>query len=298
MYPVPENPAKSALKVTMLVALIAVLWFVGVWTGAIRCSLLPGGCPVYWGLLRSGTGGKPEILIVHGEEDDPGLGDPKLLEKALSDPNILAVHPDAVKVERVTKDFLKGYDLVIVTKAKVIPTKKVKEFIDFAAEGGRLVWTGDAGTALGGDESPGEALLLKSQRPGEEDVNEVIGPWARRDGEYMVPLDEFIAAEFLGTYCELKNCRDANQLMGLLEALPGRKHPLVEGIRDDLEFYGDFALVNQREGNNAKRVLTLKYGSELVTKDKRKLGKEFPVIISSGLGTGKVVYYEFGTVFQ
>ncbi len=294
MYPPPAYPApsntNSAINVVLLIVLIAALWFVATWTGVLRCSVVPGGCQIYWSLFRSANGGKPTILIVHGETDDPGLGDPDLLKKTLADPTSLAVRADQVKVERVTKDFLKDYDLVIVTKAKIMPTKKLKEFVDFAAEGGRLVWTGDAGTQLGADESSNDALLMKSQRPGEKDENVVIGPWARKDGDYIVPLDDFLSAEYVSNYCVVNTCRDHTHSLGYLEALPGRKPPLVDGLRDNLDFYGDFALVEQREGNNAKRILTLQYGSELLGLDNHKYGREFPMIITSGVG-GKVVYY-------
>ena len=291
MYPAPaESPTKSAINLAMLAILIVILAFVATWTGVIRCSVIPGGCNIWWSVFRSANGGKPLVLIVHGETDDPGLGNPEFLKKSMADPNLLAVRADDVKVERVTKDFLKDYDLVIVTKAKIMPTEKMQAFIDYVAEGGRLVWTGDAGTMLDPSESPGAALLMKSERPGEKDENVVIGPWARKDGDYLVALDDFISAEYVDNYCNVKTCKDVNYSLGYLEALPGRKHPLVEGIRDDLEFYGDFAIVEPRAGNNSKRILTLKYGSELITKDKRKLGKEFPIIITSGVG-GKVVYY-------
>ncbi len=148
---------KDAVHVLILIILIVAAWFVLVWAGFIQCDLIPRGCDVYWGMLRFSEGGKPRVLIVHGTG---GLGDYELLQNILSNPQYAGARPRTVPLEQVTLGNLRDYDLVIVEEARKMSTAKMKVFIDYAVQGGRLVWTGDAAAEL----AAGDSYLYEHER--------------------------------------------------------------------------------------------------------------------------------------
>lgn len=273
--------------IVMLVLLLGVALGALTWTGMIRCQQIPGWCGIYDPIYLS-MSGKREILIVHG---DDGIGDYLELQKRLRDPKIIGVQADLEHISRIGQGNLQNYDLVIVEHARTMSTKQMQYFIDFADSGGKLVWTGDAGTVL----APEDSMLF------EDDLDENAGhvalsPWARRQGSNTVRLDLLISAEYLGNYCENSEC--GRQVpVGKMMAESTGEHQLIYGLGADQELYvsstepkADFAIVSEPESIGSKRVLTLDYGTVMKTKDGKELGRYFPLIVTSGIGE-KVAYY-------
>lgn len=292
---------KNGVHALILIALVFVLLFLLTFTGVMKCSQLPlmgeAWCNVYWGVKTFATGG-PRILIVYGNS---GLGNPTgfgngSLEDLLADPTILGVHADTIEVDKVNFGNLRNYDMVIVDRAKQIETKQLRAFIDYAMQptGGILVWTGDAGTELG----PSDHYLYTKDKDPDADVNEVIGPWSRKDGEYMVSFDELLGLKPIDadnvTFCELTSCPGGKPiLVGNLETEPSGSHPLINGISRALPLYvfngEDFALVETLSGILTTQVLSLDFGGDIGTPS-YDLNRSVPLIVTSGIGE-RIVYY-------
>lgn len=285
---------KDATKVIMLVVLIFALWFALVWTNIIPCSFVPGGCDIYWGVLRWDNGMQPKVLIVYNEEDRAGLGSPQILRDVMSDPGILNVRPRLMPLEQVTIGNLRMYDLIIVTQARQISTGKLKVFMEYANTGGRLVWTGDAGTELGEEdeylyEHERESCETGAAITGDEE-GEIISPWARKESGKCINFDQFLGVTYIGKYCEKKGCENNFPETGIFSA-PDREQRLVYGITPGLTAYGDFAIVELKSGAvNPTIILNLDYKSNFVSKEGKNYGRYFPIIVQSGFG-GKVIYY-------
>src|SRR5436853_528587 len=117
----------------ILLAVLLVLIIIGLltWSGFISCRDIPGFCVVYHGIL-----GPPRTLIVYGDE---GLGDPTLLQQELRNRSgAAATNISKQHVDFISAGNLKQFELVIVTRAKTIPTKTLKAFMEYADSGGRL----------------------------------------------------------------------------------------------------------------------------------------------------------------
>ncbi len=299
--------AKDATHVIILIVMLSALLYLLTWTNVIRCRTLPGLCDVYWAINR---GGQPHILIVGGNE---GLGDPELLKTALADPNYIHVQSQIQDISTVNLGNLKKYDLVIVEKSRKISTAKLKAFIDYVNEGGRLVWTGDAGTEL----AEGDSYLYKDERT-EGENHEIIGPWARRDGDKQINFDQLISVQYLANYCMIKRCTSSTPWQGILVTDPERQHPLVYGIKQGLSMRGDFAIVKELGDSVSMRVLSLDWQSNIIGIDNKNYTTEatdtntkaydpktgdynkyipttdyekiIPIIVTSGYGE-RVAYY-------
>ena len=294
-----EVMIKSLTRVVMLLVLVFGLLFVLTWTGIVKCSLLPGWCDIYWGVA-----GQPQVLIVYG---NGGLGDVELLESLLIDPSILGdgrVRPHSMHISRVNTGNLTNYALVIVEEARQISTQKLRAFMEYVNQGGRLVWTGDAGTEL----APGDEYLYLDEKVEGEDVeHEILGPWARKDGDEMVNFDQFISVSYRTNFCTVKPCyAEKETYVGMLEPEPSREHPLIFGMRASLPLYvfedEDFVIVETVSGISPNEVLSINYGSSLIwdkeTEDgggvlgteKVNLGRTSPLIVVSGVGE-RIAYY-------
>ncbi len=282
----------DAFHILTLIALIVLIIGILTWAGIIKCSVIPGWCGVYYFVM-----GDPNILIVYG---DTGLGDPFVLQKAIEHPQYLGKRADIVHLKNISPGYLKNYKLVIVDRAKIMSTEQMKLFIDYASPptNGKLVWIGDSGTvAVEGDE-----LLLYSERHGSGE-NTVIGPWARKlnkdDGNYMVQLDKLLSVEFIGNYCDVKDCKDDLPFIGYLRKAPGQTHDLILGLDPNFEMRGNFSLVTKRFDSYNNEVLTVDALSAIidakgdVNPKGTNYGSTFTVImISSPSGLGEsIVYY-------
>ncbi len=296
-----EMLIKNGIRALVLIALIFVLLFLLTFTGVMRCSQLPlfgeAWCDVYWGIKTFVTG-SPKVLIVYG---DYGLGnpigpEPGSLKELLEDPEILGVYPDTMPIDRVNFGNLRNYDIVIVEKAKKIETKELRAFIDFAMmpTGGTLIWTGDAGTELG----PNDAYAYTTDKDPKSDVNAIIGPWTRTDGEYIISFDELLGLrpvdKYKTTFCELSGCPSGTPfLAGNIETEPSGSHPLIYGISRALPLYifqgEDFAVVDTLSGGVTNEVLSIDFGSDISSRE-YDLNRSAPLIVTSGVGE-RVVYY-------
>jgi hypothetical protein len=293
---------KNGVHALVLIGLVFVLLFLLTFTGVMKCRQLPllgePWCDVYW-TIKTYTTGAPRVLIVYG---DSGLGNPTgfgtgSLEEILAEPQILGVHSDTLHVDRVSFGTLRNYDIVIVEKAKMIETKQLRAFIEYATQptGGVLVWTGDAGTQLG----PNDHLLYSEDKnPELEDGNHAIGPWARRDGDLMVLFDELLGVRPIDnekvTFCELVACQENKPInAGNIETEPTASHPLIKGMSDKLVLYvfknQDFAVVETVSGTLTNEVLSLDFGTEMDSAGK-DINRSVPMIVASGVGE-RVLYY-------
>ena len=104
--------------------------------------------------------------------------------------------------------------------------------MEYVDGGGKLVWTGDAGTQLTEDDN---ALYDDEKTQGKP--HKLLGPWARKDGDQIVDFGEFLSAKYERNYCDIMRCLgDTKTLAGTLVPL-SRDHPLVFGLRTDLPLY-------------------------------------------------------------
>jgi hypothetical protein len=274
--------------VVTLILLVALVLGIITWMGLIRCNQLPGWCQVYDPLYLSLTG-KKEVLIVYG---DDGLGNPDLLFAKLRDPKLVGVIPYKTHISRIGQGNLQNYDLVIVEKARTMSTLKLQQFMDYVDAGGKLIWTGDAGTKL----AAGDSLLYEDDLD-ENAAHNAFSPWARRDGKNAVRFDSVISVSYLGNYCEVRDCGKNSPVGRLLPEATG-EHQLIYGMAENQQLYvnsdpldlRDFALVQEPESIGSKRILTLDYGSVLKGKEEQEFGRYFPVIVTSGVGE-KIAYY-------
>jgi len=292
---------QNGIRILVLLALIFVLLFVLTFTGVMKCSQLPvageAWCDVYWGIKTFATG-SPKVLIVYG---DSGLGnpvgpEPGSLKELLEDPQILGVYPDTLPIERVNLGNLRNYDMVIVDRARMIETKQLRAFIDYAMmpTGGILIWTGDAGTELG----PNDGYLYTTDKNPDSDVNAIIGPWSRMDGEYMISFDELLGLRPVDsnaiTFCELASCPEGRAILaGNIETEPSGSHPLIVGLSRTLPLYlfkgEDLAVVTTLSGGITNEVLSLDFGSQMGTPS-YDLNRSVPLIVTSGIGE-RIIYY-------
>lgn len=270
-----------AIMIILILILLGVIsWIFGCETVG---NFIPSWCDLYWDIMRWGSGGEPLVLIVYG---DGGLGDHQLLYDSMSDPNHLRVRPNMIHLDRITIGTLKQYDLVIVEEAREISTDKLETFLDYIEQGGRLVWTGDAGTEL----APGDEYLYHDEVHEDSNKHEVLGPWQRKHNNKIVAFSEFIGVEYIGNYCDFKDCdEDEAPWIGMFDA-QNRNHELVYGVAEGLKMYGDFSIVDIADNAYTVRVLDVDFMSDLVTDDGRNLGRVFPVIVTTGLGE-RVAYY-------
>ncbi len=274
MRPILKDVYHVGLAAVMVLLILGLV----TWSGLLPCRDIPGWCDVYYGIR-----GQPKTLIAYG---DTGLGDPDALAQFLRDPR----YTSATNISRQEIDFisagnLKQFDLVIVTRAKQMSTDKLRAFMEYADAGGRLVWTGDAGTQITGDDQ-----FLYADDVDVNAQHELISPWARKDVEedIAVRFDQYISVDYLGNWCDLRECDISNQA-GKLVPESGSDHRLIFGIAPNLRLYGDFALVNDI-GIGSTRVMSVDTEAKVIDLENNDLGRIFPMIVTSGIGE-KVVYY-------
>lgn len=277
---------------------ILVMFFLGVltWSNVLPPDTIPGWRSFYDPVYLMFTG-KQEMLIVFG---DDGLGDPTRLQSLIRNPTVLGKTVPTKNIALINAGNLTEYDVVIVTRAKTLSTKELQYFIDYANAGGKLVWTGDAGTKLTGD----DRMLSEADLDENGRAERTYGPWARRDEDTAVRFDELLGLDYLGNFCEVVSCDQAQATSQghLVSSSPN--HPLIIGLREDASLYGDFALVEEKGGIGNRRVLSLDHGSAVIQESEeansslpgvpstqaQDLGKVFPIIMASGLGE-KILYY-------
>jgi hypothetical protein len=165
-------------------------------------------------------------------------------------------------------------------------TKQLKNFIEFVNSGGRLVWEGDAGTKLTKDDN----FLFKDEKWGESEKHEIIGPWARKEGENIIAFDEVLGVNFKANFCDIKNCTSAFPKIGLLNAPGSNEHRLIKGLQPGFELHGNFSIVEQSFNGSGTIVLAVDTLSDIIGNDGINYGNSFPIIVTSGFGE-RVAYY-------
>lgn len=294
--PAPQKPENPFLKIGILVILLLVLSALLIHFNIVSCGFYSQvGCEVYYGII---AGGKPRVLIVHANS---GMGDPQLLFDTLKSARIGA-RVSTRELESTTLPLLQQNQLVIVEKAQKMSLQDIKMFQDYASRGGRLIWTGDAGTKKNDNESDQNYFLKFSDRKvgGSE---EFIGPWARRSGDNQVSFDYLLGVQFVGNYCTIKAC-DKSEITGYFD-FPNQSDKLSNGLTQGLPFYGDFSLVKLNDSGTQKVIAFIDYRANFISdknnaagdyfwlsKESQNFGRNFPAIVSSGLG-GRVAYYSF-----
>lgn len=291
-----EKLKKNIFHIGILLVLVVVLLFVLVFTGIVSCGAVPGGCDIYYSVIK---GGPPTILIVYG---DGGLGDPVALENALAGREILNARVKTMKINNLTYGNVVESQMIIVEGAKKICTDKLRLFMYFVNSGGRLVWTGDAGTELcdGTGGTPTDTYLKDKER-NEGGKDRIMGPWARRDGGKQVAFDEFLGLQYVGNRCDFSACTKG-ELSGYVQVVKN-DHKLVYGLSPSVPFHGDFGVVQLNNTSDVRLVAALDYGTNLLVQGKGTAGKpwleqgktlnagqKLPFIVSSGVGD-RVAYY-------
>ncbi len=282
---VDEHLAKNLTHIAVLLALVIGLLGALIFTGVVGCNIIPGGCDAYYIVLK---GGSPNVLIAYGET---GLGDSTKLENVLRDRDLLgSIRVTSMNIDRLSKGNITDYDLIIVEQAKQICTEKLKLFEDYIVRGGRLVWTGDAGT----EKCEGDEYLLESERS-ETGEEKIFDPWARKDGGKQVSFDELIGVSYKANYCELAKCTPGEEI-GRIE-ITNDQHKLTKGLSPTLKFRHDFSIVELNKGGTVRLVATLDYGTDLLGEadkpwlsGRTNFGKTLTFIASSQIGE-RVAYY-------
>ncbi len=300
-YPqAPEKPKDNQLlSIGLLLLLLAGLALVLVHFNVVSCGFYSNlGCDIYYSIV---AGDKPNILVVYGTE---GMGNPQLLADTLKSPRFNA-HVNMRELSLTTLPLLSDYQLVIVEHARKMSIGQIKMFQEYAARGGRLVWIGDAGSMAPEGESDANYFLMKGQRKAGASKSEYMGPWARRQGDKQVSLDYTLGVNYRGNYCELLPCRDG-ELVGNLD-FPDTGARLANGLSQGLPFYGDFSVVELNDSSYQKSIALLNYGTGLIAtpprgyfwlkQERQNLGRDFPVIVSSGFGD-RVAYYAFAPEYM
>ncbi len=288
---------KSLTRLAIMLFLLAALAGVLVLTGILGCSAVPGGCELYYFAAR---GGAPKILVVYS---DKGLGDPQKLAGLMNERDVLGTRAQTMDLEKLTYANVRDYDLIIVERAKKICSTKLKIFQYYAAAGGRLVWTGDAGTELCAGGQPNERseqndeYLLASQHE-EGAAPSIIGPWARKDGDKQLLFNEFLGVDYQGNYCDFGSCPPKSEV-GRIE-VTNTEHKLTYGLSPSLPYQGDFAIVKTQKSGEARVIATLDYGANLLGKGtgqpwlaqgtQYNFGRQLPFIVSNQVGE-RVAYY-------
>ena len=288
------NPIQIGLKIIGLLVMISVILYILTITGTIKCGSAPFFCDIYYGIQ-----GNPRVLIAYG---DDGLGDPDKLQMIFQDRvKGLGIPVSKQHIRNLGPGNITNYDLVIVTRARTMSTEKIKMFIDYGIFGGKLVWTGDAGTELAKDEKG--SFLYKDEDPDlvseGEQPHELVNPWARKLNNEIVSLDKFLGINFVKNYCEIGSCSSKQNIVGIINPLDN-DHGLIRGISTSLvlKIYDEsgFSVVSPSSSGVSTIVLVTDIGSK-ISKDEITIGPSLPLIVTSskskllGMNLGENVAY-------
>ncbi|MEM4598649.1 MAG: hypothetical protein QW400_03070 [Candidatus Diapherotrites archaeon] len=265
---------KLAARIFVFLLLVFVLLYILTWTNTLKCKSLPGWCGIYYAIR-----GKPKVLIAVGED---GLGDPELLKTLMSNPRSLGVRPDIRNIDMLKAGNLKEYDLVIVEKARKMSSEKVRMFVEYANQGGNLIWTGDAAAEAFSDEE----FLYGDELGDSNKPHTVINPWARKHEDTAILLNELLSLEYVCNYKDIIGEVSHETLVGNLMPL-SPDNPFVYGISPSLTFYitpeTDFAVVKTIEKGTSTSIMVLNTGAN-VTHNGKSYGKTLPFIVTNAKG--------------
>jgi hypothetical protein len=300
MSAINQIQAKTVIRIVLFIALVIALLFTVSFVFGCGTIPFPGWCDLYYEVMRAETGGQPQVLILYGQS---GMGNPNLLEQELTRPTGVRARVTSIEIDRATAGLLEKYDLVIVERAKEMSSQQIKMIVDYVNRGGRLIWTGDAGTRP--KQKPGETkkeaekreFLLEFEDPqGDSNSEKPVNPWARKFEGKIVRLDEILSAKYLGNYCDPRIETED----GLKSICTGPDAPFIGNMRKialqnklinelrEGKVYGDMAIVQVA----AESLTTLQIMDVETMGPVTGLGTQqsLPLIIQSGFG-GKVIYY-------
>lgn len=223
-------------RIVVLFLLVSALWFVAVATGFLRCSAVPGGCEIYYGVLRASGGGKEKVLVVYG---DGGMGDHELLVEKMNDPDVLRVRPRTLHLQQTSLQTLRNFDLVVVEEAREISTEKLQMFMEYVNGGGRLVWTGDAGTELAesidynvdiGIQKLEDKLVKEKEVYADSNSNRFVNVWARKRQGMAILFNNFLSVDYIGSYCSIRGLSE-EQCQRKLPELTENEKKLLSALK-------------------------------------------------------------------
>lgn len=297
----PEFFIPILIRVFILIFLMFIFLFVLTWTNTLGCKAIPGWCDVFYGIKGSVTSGtisldyNPKVAIVYSEEcylGDCGLGDPLLLQRMMMDREHFhfGVRPELLNLEFVNLGNLQKFDLVIVEHAKVMSTEKMKVFIDYVIQGGKLIWIGDSGTVLSKKEADNSDtyLLYEDELHGGDSPHEAIGPWARKLYNSPVLLSDLLGVNYKTNYCLVKHCSPNTEFVPGHLIVTDTTSPFTYGLASNLNLYAfgpvngvgrDFAIVETIPGKVTTNVLAVNFLSDFYADPETNYGRTSPLIV-------------------
>jgi hypothetical protein len=270
---------KWLVRIVFLLIIVVIALFVFIWTGTIRCRTIPGGCNIYWGILTIITGRQqPSVLILYDPTDQKGLGNPELLKDLLSDRKGVAVHPSLTDIRFLNSEQLKNVSLIIVERARKISTLQLLTIRNYIAQGGRVVWIGDAGIEINPDK--GDMLYTGIE-------NDKNNGWVRlTDANVIIFFNRTLGVNYISTFCDIRDCAVGDKYTGKLVP-SSQTHPLVYGLKPNLPIYDNYAIINLVEPNPVP--LKIDFGASLHDQNNHSYGDIFDAIVTSN--SNRVAYY-------
>lgn len=273
-----DNQKKWTGRIVFLVVILLITLYVLIWSGTIRCRVIPGGCSIYWGIQTLVTGkNQPSILILYDPSDNNAMGNPELLKSILSDRKIIGATVNMGNINYLSPDQLENTSLVIVDKARRISTLQLLTFIDYVGQGGRLVWIGDAGIEKARDDKYFD---------GNKDFYPYNNGWVRvTENNTLLKFNEFIGVNHITNFCDIKNC-GPTVMTGKL--IPQGKNPLVFGLSPNLQIYDNYSIVRIID-QKSPVPLKIDYSTNLFDDNQNNYGSVFPGIVTTN--SNRVAYY-------
>lgn len=274
-----QSEYKWLVRIVFLLVIILVALFVFIWTGTIRCRSVPGGCNIYWGIMTIITGKQqPSVLILYDPTDNKGLGNPELLKDLLTDRKGVAIHPSLSDIRYLNSDQLKSVSLVVVERARKISTLQLMTIRNYIAQGGRLVWIGDAGVEEYSEK--GDMLYVGVE-------NEKKNGWVRlTDSNVIIFFNRTLGVNFVANFCDIRDCDVGDKYTGKLVPSSDTA-PLVYGLKSNLPIYDNYAIVTLLEPNPVP--LKIDFGANLRDANNTGYGDIFEAIVTSN--SNRVAYY-------
>lgn len=274
-----QSEYKWLVRIVFLLVIILVALFVFIWTGTIRCRSVPGGCNIYWGIMTIITGKQqPSVLILYDPTDNKGLGNPELLKDLLTDRKGVAIHPSLSDIRYLNSDQLKSVSLVVVERARKISTLQLMTIRNYIAQGGRLVWIGDAGIEEYSEK--GDLLYVGVE-------NEKKNGWVRlTDSNVIIFFNRTLGVNFVANFCDIRDCDVGDKYTGKLVPSSDTA-PLVYGLKSNLPIYDNYAIVTLLEPNPVP--LKIDFGANLRDANNTGYGDIFEAIVTSN--SNRVAYY-------
>jgi len=229
-----EQFTKNLPPIIGLVVLVLVLLFVLVNFGYLRACDIPGFSGIYYSIK-----GKPNIAIVYGGD---GSGDPEYLSNLIAQQ--IHVIPRPINASNIfdVSGLLSNYQIIIVEHSKTLSTQALWAFQKFVANGGKLVWIGDAGTGLTEDDNICEQVVIQykpavTQQTGPNTTQEVCAPQVEVQLNSPEDLGAGLCGKTFGdivtAFVELNQSTYTEVATGVNRLCPGKGSYLVNGSGAD-----------------------------------------------------------------